>query len=170
MQALTPAEPGLFTRSRLMRLIKFGVVGASGVLVNVVIFEVLHRFFGISFGLANATGIVVSIFTNFLLNDRWTWGDRAKGNTLRAWALRVGRYYISAGAAALVQMGVASAANAYIFVDILVRRPGFLGGAGEQMNLGPTLAVLSGIVVGMGINFFAGHLWAFRDAEDEVGS
>lgn len=154
------------TVARVKRLVKFGLVGVSGVFVNLVVFEALFRLGAFPFSLANAAGIALSIFTNFLLNDAWTWGDRKKGARRRDWFARVGKYYISAAAAAGVQLAVAWAMNHYLLGPIQLDLPAALGGAGQSVDISPTLAVLSGIIVGMGINFLAGHLWAFRDIED----
>jgi dolichol-phosphate mannosyltransferase len=161
-------EPGILgisflTPARLKRLIKFGLVGVSGVVVNLLIFEALFRLLAAPFSLANAVGIAVSVFTNFLLNDAWTWGDRHKGARRRDWLARVSKYYVSASAAAGVQLAVAWAANEFIFGHIRIDVPTGLGL--ESFDIGPRLAVLTGIVIGMAINLLASHLWAFRDVE-----
>lgn len=80
---------------RLMspRLLKFGVVGASGVVVNLgslwILADVLHLddwvaatfglnvvIFGVDAVLSSATAIEISIIWNFLLNNSWTFRDR----------------------------------------------------------------------------------------------
>jgi dolichol-phosphate mannosyltransferase len=152
------------TPARFKRLVKFGLVGVTGVAVNLAVFEVLFRLGHLQFSLANAIGIVVSIFTNFLLNDMWTWGDRIKG-TRRDWVGRLTKYYVSASAAAGVQLLVASGALTFVFGDLPVVLPAAFGMAERTIDVGPTLAVLTGIAFGMAINFVASHLWAFRDAE-----
>ena len=152
------------TPARIKRLIKFGLVGVTGVVVNLAVFEVLFRLAHLQFSLANAIGIVVSIFTNFLLNDSWTWGDRIKG-TRRDWAGRLTKYYVSASAAAGVQLLVASGAMTFVFEGLPLTLPESLGSPVGGVDVGPTLAVLTGIAFGMAINFLASHLWAFRDAE-----
>lgn len=155
----------LLTVARVKRLIKFGLVGVSGVFVNLVVFELLFRLASLPFSLANAGGIALSVFTNFLLNDAWTWGDRKKGVRRRDWVSRVGKYYISAAAAAGVQLTVAWAVNRALSAPIRLEVPAIMYASAPSIDIAPTLAVLCGIVVGMGINFLAGHLWAFRDIE-----
>src|SRR5690554_4731433 len=78
------------------RLLKFASVGATGVLVNLVIFEVCFYYVLVDvmpeellFIASNGLGFLVSVFTNFLLNDFWTWGDRVKGTRRRDWLKRV---------------------------------------------------------------------------------
>lgn len=168
------------TTSRLSRLVKFGLVGVSGVVVNLAVFEFFFRFVDMpgalakmQFTLANALGILVSIFTNFLLNDAWTWGDRIKGNR-RDWFGRLSKYYVSASVAAGVQLFVASATNTFVFEQLPLElgadswlMPQWAAERLGTIDVGPTLAVLTGIAFGMAINFLASHLWAFRDAEVE---
>ncbi|MFW5967884.1 MAG: GtrA family protein [Persicimonas sp.] len=160
------------TRARVGRLLKFGLVGVSGVGVNLLVFEFFYRQIHLEFVLANALGIVVSIFTNFVLNDLWTWGDRRKGGWWD-WAHRLVKYYVSASAAAAVQLVVASASNTVIFEPLPLDVPAesipsaLVDIEGAAFDVGPTLAVLTGIAAGMIINFVASHWWAFRDAEVE---
>lgn len=139
---------------------KFAIVGGSGVVVNMAIFHLCYHlvFVGMSMtprhSLSNAVGVLVSIFTNFLLNDSWTWGDRIKGQR-RQWFKRLGKYYLMCAAAGLVQLGVAHVANTYLLDSMNLRLLGF--------DLAPSLAVGLGIVAGIAINFPVSHLWAFKD-------
>ncbi len=108
---------------------------------------------------ANVAGVIVSIFTNFLLNDGWTWGDRQKGSGT-AWARRLVKYYITCSVSAAIQLGVA-----YMMRWFLLERLGW-----HYEILGrpilPIMCVLTGIVAGLAINFPISHLWAFRDARE----
>lgn len=151
--------------STLSRILKFAVVGASGVFVNLAVFHLgLWMLSGSSASsdvrvlIANAIGIVVSIFTNFLLNDQWTWGDRLKGARRRDWFSRVAKYYVSASGAAAVQLTVTSLSFSLLFDSAIDMR---LFG----LDVDATFALLTGIACGMFINFAASHLWAFRDTE-----
>lgn len=55
--------------------LKFGAVGGSGVIVNLA-FLAGFRELGCSDSLASAMAIEVSILSNFMLNERWTFRDR----------------------------------------------------------------------------------------------
>lgn len=146
------------------RFLKFCLVGGSGVGVNLVVFHLALR------GLepystpdaavfwANGLGILVSIFTNFLLNDQWTWGDREKGSRKRDWVSRLVKYYVSASGGALVQLVVTSVSFSVVFGRVIDTR--IFG-----VDLAATAALLTGIGFGMMINFTASHFWAFRDRE-----
>lgn len=165
----------MLTHARLKRLVKFGLVGVSGVVVNLAVFEFFYRFVAMpgvlakyQFSVSNALGILVSMFTNFLLNDAWTWGDRVKGARRRDWFGRLAKYYVSASAAAGVQLLVASGAKAFVYGELSLEVPSWVGLSTSSVDIGPTLAVLTGIAVGMSLNFLASHLWAFRDAEVEA--
>lgn len=154
--------------SKLGRLVKFGVVGGSGVVVNLGVFWIFFTLLsgsaleeGTRHTLSNGAGVLVSIFTNFLLNDSWTWGDRIKGER-QDWLKRLVRYYISCSMAAGIQILTAHLAYSMLLADLKLALLGH--------ELGPSLAVLIGIACGIAINFPISHLWAFKDAktrEDE---
>lgn len=149
-------------RANRYRLVKFAGVGVSGVFVNLAVFHLAFHLLLASmpdgdprFILANGAGFVVSVFTNFLLNDLWTWGDRLKGG-VRHWFYRLTKYYVTASGAGAVQLFTAWLSLTLFWVPL---DPMVLG-----YKLAPTLSVLTGIGCGMAINFAASHLWAFRDA------
>lgn len=155
----------LLDRSLLARFAKFGLVGLSGVFVNWGVFDLFYRLLfsaladvDLRLVSSNIAGIVVSIFTNFLLNDRWTWGDRNKGRT-PDWFRRLGKYYVAASAAAGVQVLVTWVSFRVVWdrLDLVV----------WGYDFDPTFSLFTGIGCGMFLNFVASHLWAFRDAEDD---
>jgi dolichol-phosphate mannosyltransferase len=90
------------------RFLKFAVVGASGVLVNIGVFWLATELVLGGAGspmvvrLSEVTAILISIFTNFLLNNFWTWRDR-HGDPFFA---RLGKYYVAASIAALLNYGL----------------------------------------------------------------
>lgn len=58
-----------------MRLVRFGIVGIFGVAVNTGILWTLVTMGGVHHLIAAAIGAEVSIVTNFIINDRWTFAD-----------------------------------------------------------------------------------------------
>lgn len=131
------------------RFLRFAVVGASGVLVNFAfvalgmwVFSDLDQ--SAREAVASGLGIGMSIFTNFLLNDVWTWGDRKKGTRKRDVAWRFSTYAVGAGIAAALQFGIAalfrSAFGAHVF-----------------------LAQAAGIAVGTVVNYFISNHVVFKD-------
>lgn len=59
------------------KVVKFGIVGLSGIFVNTGVLYSLTEFLGLYYILSSALAIETSIATNFLLNERWTFKGRA---------------------------------------------------------------------------------------------
>ena len=144
------------------RVIKFAVVGTSGVVVNLAVVALLGPMLLAAFagGEAGARvaffcGIAVSIFTNFLMNDRWTWRDRHKGKGL-AWFQRLGEFYLAASVAATVQFFIASSLRA-----VLVFESGVLFVPAAQLSLLTPMVVA--ILIATPLNYVVNHFWTFRD-------
>lgn len=139
-------------RKELWRILKFGAVGASGVVVNEGLFILCEELLlaslsqGPRVAISSAIAVGVSILTNFLLNDAWTWRDRRSQDPGAFWR-RMARYYLVAGAAGLLQIAVTV-------------------GLSLSMGLNEHLANFCGILAGVAINFFVNNLWTFR-AEPE---
>jgi dolichol-phosphate mannosyltransferase len=131
------------------RFLRFGVVGASGVVVNFAFLTLgLWLFSGLDGGareaVASALGIAVSIVSNFLLNDVWTWGDRKKGARKRDYAFRFSSYAIGAGIAAAIQFGVAAFFRSVFGAHVY-------------------LAQAAGIAVGTFVNYVINNRVVFKD-------
>ena len=154
----------LFTPER-KRFIKFGIVGGSGVFVNLLIValvgqialaDMLNR--DNAARIAFFLGIVVSIFTNFLINDKWTWGDRDKQNGIFAWFARLRDFYVAASLAGVLQWAISTGIQqAYVFPTPI------LGIGIEALTM--ITASLAGIIIAMPINYILNHLWTFRERE-----
>jgi len=134
------------------RFLRFAVVGASGVIVNLGVMALVRMALtGLQADarefISSAAGILVSIFTNFILNDVWTWGDRLKGTRRRDFALRLFAYYVGAGIAAGLQFGTFA----------------LLYGA---FAMNPFLAQLAGIALGMVVNYVINNRVVFRDKKE----
>lgn len=136
---------GLFTylkKSVLSpRIIKFGVVGASGVIVNVGSLYVLTEFARIPYFIASLIAIELSIISNFTINLLWTWRDRADEGTL--WK-KIVRYHIGAGATAVL--------GNYLILIALT----------EFFGMHYMLSNLIGIAVGTFSNYLINDLWTFK--------
>jgi putative flippase GtrA len=164
------------TRERLrgdaVQFVKFGLVGLSGVIVNVVVFsatlllwltltghlastgELTHSLRGlvtksaldiprVAYYVANALGFAVSVMTNYYLNRRWTF--RSTGR-------------------------VASELPKFVAVSIIAYAGNLIvfSLAHTQLQIGPVVSQLVAIVVVMPINYVANKLWSFRQATDEA--
>lgn len=130
------------------RFIKFCLVGGSGVPVNLVFTWTGYNFFfssldeNLKTAFAFVLGITVSIFSNFVLNYFWTWGDRTSGESGR-FLKRLGKFYLVSSASCGVQF-----ATAFILKT--------------HFNIYYLLAQLTGILLGTLISFTVNHLWTFR--------
>ncbi len=59
------------------RFLKFGVVGFSGVFIDLGVFWILSNGFGLAAVTATILSAEVAVLNNFIWNDRWTFGDRS---------------------------------------------------------------------------------------------
>lgn len=123
------------------RLIKFGLVGVSGIFINNGVLYILTEGVGLNYKLSSPIAIEISIITNFLLNYIWTWKDRGYKNFLS----RVLKYHISAGLTAFVFN--------WSFLVLLT----------ELFHLYYIISNIIGIGLGMFSNFLLNHYWTFRE-------
>jgi dolichol-phosphate mannosyltransferase len=129
------------SQDRLEEFIKFAIVGGSGVLVNMGLFFILTRWIHIRIEWASPVAIEISILSNFLLNNIWTFRKR---DTEIRFMYRMIRYHLVTGLAGLVN---------YLTLLALVRLAG----------LHDMLANLIGIVIGMFINYFLNSRWTWKE-------
>ena len=127
------------------RLIRFAVVGGSGVLVNAGVFEaVFWMAQGLQsthqINLAALLGFFVSFCSNFLLNNYWTWADK-NASARMCFMSRLLAYFTVAGSALLVQLVVLNTLSSF---------------------MEPRWANIVGIGAGTVVNFSINHLWTFR--------
>jgi len=124
-----------------LRFIKFGIVGGSGVFVNSAILWFCHDILEMIIPVASIFSVGISILTNFLLNDLWTWSESAaKKHSFRT---RLLRYYISAS--------VGAAINYFVLIFLTT-----------VFGVFYLLSNLVGILFGTISNFLFSELWVFR--------
>ena len=121
------------------RFLKFSLVGGSGVLVNMLCLYFLTDLFRVYYLISSIVAIEISILSNFLLNNIWTWNDRRKDSIFK----RLMKYHITVGFTAI-------AAN-WLLLLLLTE----LGG------MHYLLSNVIGISVGMLVNFVLNDLWTF---------
>lgn len=125
-----------------MHLLQFLVVGASGVVVNMLVLAVLMAL-GVAPEFAIAGGIAVSVLTNFLLNRRFTFSYARDRNP---WKQLIG--FIGASAVGMI---VNYSVSLYLLQKVLPDSSGSV-----------YLASLCGIVAGMTFNFLGSRYVVFR--------
>jgi len=130
-----------------LQFIKFCFVGASGVVVNLIVFNATLLLWRLATGstptvaeyLGNLLGFVVSVLTNYYLNRRWTF--RSSG----AVSSELPKFFAVSIVAYLVNLGVFTVAR-------------------HGLHLGDNLSQLIAIACVMPINFILNKLWSFRGA------
>lgn len=127
------------------RFIKFGIVGMSGIVVNMGLLYLLAGPGGVPYFLASIVAIELSIISNFSINHLWTWRDRSDHGTVFG---KLVRYHIGAGATGFL-------GNYLILVALT-----------ELVGLHYLLSNLIGIGVGTLFNYVINDLWTFRKRSD----
>jgi len=95
--------------------LKFSVVGATGVVVNEGLLILLQSM-GVYFLYAGAVAIEVSILTNFVMNDLWTFRDRRSGHS----AVRLVKFNLLMLAGLVVNLAVLDVGTAYFGIAAVV--------------------------------------------------
>ena len=83
------------------RIFKFGIVGLSGIVVNLGILFLLVEFFTLNKDLASPIAIEFAILNNFIWNDLWTFGSAENQNVSSRWHRLVTFNLVSFGGAAI---------------------------------------------------------------------
>jgi dolichol-phosphate mannosyltransferase len=119
------------------QLLKFGIVGGSGYLINLAVFSLLAGSLGLHHSLAALGAFAVAVTNNFLWNRHWTFGpgDGSAGfQAARFFAVSVGALVLNL---AVLELLVAS---------------------GE---VGELTAQAIAVAVAMPFNFLGNKLWTF---------
>jgi len=125
----------------IMRFLKFGLVGGSGVLVNEGLLWLLWGIWGMVLFAASILAIEVSIIWNFSLNEVWTFHDRGDGGA-KAVFRRMGLFNLIS----IVGLGL----NVIILLFLY-----------NVFGVYPLTANAVGIAVAFLWNFSANNLWTW---------
>jgi putative flippase GtrA len=129
---------GLRKPSNWMQLVRFGVVGASGYAVNLVVFALLVHAGSVDYKLAAVAAFVVALSNNFVWNRLWTF--RASGGHAGFQAVRF-------CVVSLVAFGF-NLAVLYLLV--------------EGLGVSAVPAQALAIAAATPLNFVGNKLWSFR--------
>lgn len=130
----------------ILRFIKFGIVGTSGIAINTSVLWLFKGVLGVPLAIAPIFAIGMAVFSNFMLNNHWTW-SKNKHNHKHSFLHRLWRYYLSASLGALINYA-------------------FLLGLTHFFDVYYLIANLAGIFLGMISNFMLGEFWVFKSVED----
>jgi putative flippase GtrA len=119
------------------QLLKFGIVGGSGYVINLIVFALLANKFGVHHSAAAVGAFGVAVSNNFLWNRYWTFGP--------------GDGHAGFQAARFFAVSVASLLINLVVLEALV--------AGAEM--GDLSAQAVAVAVAMPFNFLGNKLWTF---------
>lgn len=128
---------GLRKPDNWVQLIKFALVGASGYVVNLVVYEVARQSFDIHYLIASVIAFTVAVTNNFLWNRYWTF-KAADGHA----GFQAARFFV-----------VSLVALAF---NLVVLRGLVEFGVGEF----PAQAIA--VICATPLNFIGNKLWSFR--------
>lgn len=121
-----------------IQLVKFGVVGVSGYLINLAVFALLSSHFGVYHAVAAVGAFAVALGNNFFWNRHWTFGPGeglAHRQAVRFFVVSLGSLVIN-----------------------LVALEALVGGA---FSFGELPAQAIAVAVAMPFNFVGNRLWTF---------
>ncbi|MDO8211470.1 GtrA family protein [Conexibacter sp. CPCC 206217] len=120
------------------QLMRFGLVGASGYVVNLVVFTIAVHPLAVSYRIASVLAFLVSVLNNFWWNRHWTFDGRGGHAGFQAM-----RFFV---------VSLVAFAFSYAILVALV----------EGADLPKVLAQAIAIVLATPLNFVGQKLWSFR--------
>ena len=132
----------LSQKSEIRRFVKFCLVGGSGVLVNMFFLWFFTEKAKFYYLLSSLIAIEISVLSNYVLNDLWTWHDRGKeGKT--EYFKRMLQYHLSSSAAILDNLSILCLLTELAHIYYLISN-------------------LFGILCGTFLNYFLNDRWTFK--------
>ena len=120
MIALAPASE-LFARVTAHPLVrrfgKFGIVGASGVIVNTAILWLLTHGLTLHYLVASPIAIEIALCTNYVLNNNWTFLDRRAGFVNRG---GLARYHAVSFGGMLINVAILHTLVSWLGMPVIV--------------------------------------------------
>lgn len=128
--------------SPLVRWLKFNLVGALGMLLQLAILALLNQWTEVNYLLATAVAIELTLLHNFVWHLHYTWRDRQQHVSQRLSQLI--RFHLS--------NGLVSMLGNLVFMRILV----------EEMEVPVLISSCIAILFCSIVNFWLGNNWAFE--------
>jgi len=129
---------GLRRPANWLQLVRFGIVGGVGFVVNLAVYTLCVHAFGIDYHVAAIFAWLIAVLNNFVLNRHWTFD--ARSGRARFQAVRF--LLIS-----LVALGFS-----LVLLSLLV----------ETAGLAKVPAQALAVAASMPLNFLGNKLWSFR--------
>lgn len=128
---------GLRKPSNWMQLVRFGVVGGSGYVVNLGLYTVLVHAASVDYRVAAVLGFLAAVVNNFFWNRHWTF-DAADGHA----GFQSARFLV---------VSLAAFAAQFALLQVLV----------DSAGLEKVPAQALSIAAAMPLNFLGNKLWSF---------
>jgi dolichol-phosphate mannosyltransferase len=125
--------------SSWVQLLKFGLVGGSGYLVNLAVFAILAGPLDLHYAIAAVGSFCIAVTNNFLLNRHWTF-DARHGHA----GFQAARFFTVSIAGLLINLAV---------LDALV----------SSTSLGELTSQAIAVAVAVPFNFLGNKLWTFAE-------
>jgi putative flippase GtrA len=129
---------GMRRPANWMQLVRFGVVGAAGFVVNLAVYALFVHSIGVDYHFAAVAAWVIAVLNNFILNRHWTFD--ARDGRARFQAVRF-------VAVSLVAFGFS-----LLLLTVLV----------EGAGLAKVPAQAVAVAASTPLNFLGNKLWSFR--------
>ncbi len=129
---------GMRKPANWLQLIRFGMVGGVGFVVNLAVFALCLHVLGIDYQLAYAAAWLVAVINNFVLNRHWTFD--ASAGPIHFQAIR---FFV---------VSLLAAGFGLVLLTLLV----------EQGGLAKVPAEALAVAASTPLNFIGNKLWSFR--------
>lgn len=129
---------GMRKPANWLQLVRFGIVGGSGFVVNIAVYALCVHALGVDYQVSSVLAWLVAVLNNFVLNRHWTF-DAAAGSA----RLQGMRFFLVSLVAEGFSLGLLTA---------------FVESAGIEKVAAQALAVAAV----MPLNFLGNKLWSFR--------
>jgi putative flippase GtrA len=129
---------GLRKPANWLQLVRFGLVGGVGFVVNLVVYTLCVHGIGIDYHLAAIAAWLVAVVNNFVLNRHWTFD--ARGGPVHFQAAR------------FVVVSLVALGFSLLFLVLLV----------EAAGVAKVPAQALAVAASMPLNFLGNKLWSFR--------
>jgi len=125
------------------RFIKFGIVGGSGILVNMGFLWFFTEIVGLYYLISSVLAIGLAMISNFIWNDLWTWRDRGEPG-VKAYLTRMAKFILVSSIAAYIgNLGILWILTHFFHIYYLISN-------------------LIGIAVGTALNYSVNNIWTFK--------
>ena len=129
---------GMRKPANWLQLVRFGIVGGSGFVVNIAVYALCVHALGIDYQVSSVLAWLVAVLNNFVLNRHWTF-DAGDG---RAHAQAIRFFLVS----------LLAEAFSLALLTLLVQSAGFAKVPAQALA----------VAASMPLNFIGNKLWSFR--------